>query len=146
MIIRSMNYHSDWDWVCEYLNMSLSDNTSGVVCEDNGKILAAMVCENWTLNSVMCHFIVADRRALRHKFHNECARYVFSIGDREKMIGIVPSDNDKALKLNAHFGFTELCRIGDAFEKGIDAVILELHRDNCPYWEGNNPLLRAVGE
>ena len=135
MIIRQMNYQGDWHWVCGYLNMSLSDNTTGLVAEDDGRILAAMVCENWTENSVQCHFIVEDKKALKHGFHYECARYVFSIGDREKMIGIVPSDNEKALKLDRHFGFEELVRIKDAFKKGTDAVIMELHRDNCPYWE-----------
>lgn len=135
MIIRAMNYGPDWDWVCEYLKMALSENTKGVVCEHEGELLAAMVCEGWTDNSVQTHIIVADKRALRHKFHHECARYVFTVADREKMIGIVPSDNEKALKLDKHFGFVELCRIKDAFEKGVDAVVMELHRDNCPYWE-----------
>ena len=137
MIIRALNINTDWHWVCAWLNMSLSDNTKGVVCEDNGRLLAAMVCDNWTENSVQCHIVVQDKAALKHRFHYQCADYVFTQADREKMIGIVPSDNDKALKFDKHLGFEELVRIKDGFKKGVDTVILELHRDNCPYWEKN---------
>lgn len=137
MIIRQMVKVSDWDWICSFLNMSWSDNTTGIVAVDEttGDLMAAMVCENWTENSVQCHFIMQDKRAFRGGFHNECCRYVFTIGDREKMIGIIPSDNEKALKLDKHFGFTEVATIKDAFKKGVDAVIMEMHRDNCPYWD-----------
>ena len=136
MIIRQMNKGLDWDFVQEYLPLNWTDNTSGIVAEHDGKLCAAMICEDWTPTSVQCHFIMQDKRAFRHKFHHECARYVFSIGDRLKMIGIVPSTNEAALKLDKHFGFTEVARITDAMDVGVDAVILELPRENCPYWEG----------
>ena len=143
MIIRQLIKLTDWDWICSYLDMSWSDNTTGIVAQDESGLLAAMVCENWTENSVQCHFIMQNKKAFRNKFHYECCRYVFTLGDREKMIGIVPSDNEKALKLDKHFGFTEVATIKDAFSKGVDAVIMELHRDSCPYWE--KPKIAANG-
>lgn len=127
----------DWPYVVENIDLAWAENTSGVVAfnAEDGTVCAAMVCQSWTENSVQCHFMVTHKAALRHKFHNECARYVFSIGGREKMIGIIPSDNEKALKLDKRFGFTDVGVIKDAYSRGVDAVIMELHRDNCPYWD-----------
>ena len=137
MIIRNLNKGTDWDWIREYLPLAWTDNTTGIVAmDDDYSLCAAMVCENWTPTSVECHFIMQNRKAFRHKFHHECARYVFSIGDRLKMIGIVPSDNEAALKLDRHFGFKEVVRLKDVINHGVDAVILELNREDCPYWEG----------
>ena len=135
-MIRNLNKGTDWDWIQEHIPLSWTDNTSGIVyMDDDYSLCAAMICENWTPTSVECHFIMQNRKAFRNRFHYECARYVFSMGDRLKMIGIVPSNNEAALKLDRHFGFTEVARIEDAINHGVDAVILELHRDNCPYWE-----------
>lgn len=134
MIIRAMTQF-DWPEISDCLKVVLMENTKGMVCEHEGQLLAAMVCDSWTENSVQCHIMVMDRRALRHGFHKECANYVFTQADRKKMIGIVPSDNEKALKLDKHFGFEELCRIEDAFSDGVDAVVMELKRENCPYWQ-----------
>lgn len=135
---RQLNYRRDWPWVLQQLPLAWTDNSTGVVAFDDadGSLIAAMVCESWTKNSVQCHFMVTHIAAFRHGFPDECARYVFTIGDREKMIGIVPSNNKKALKVNKHFGFTEVATIDDAYWKGCHAVIMEMHRDDCKYWYG----------
>jgi len=138
VVFRALDTDKDWPWVQKHLQLALTDNTSGVVAvnADTQELVGAMVCESWTVTSVQCHFIVEHRAALRHNFHRECARYVFTTGDRLKMIGIVPSNNMAALKINKKFGFTPVGVIEDAFEVGEHAVILEMHRDNCNYWEG----------
>jgi hypothetical protein len=135
---RALDTSRDWDYVKRLVPIALTEYTSGIVAVDLEAMepVAAMVCETWTPLSVQCHFMVTNRAAFRAKFQNECARYVFTLGMREKMIGIVPSSNDAALKLNKHFGFTEVARIKDTYTHGEDAVIMEMHRDDCKYWDG----------
>jgi len=133
MIIRALHIPTDWDWVKEHIPLALSETTKGVVCEHEGKLLAATICEKWTDTSVQAHIICQDMRALKHGFHNECFNYIFNQCGREKIIGTVPSDNKKALKINKHLGCKEIFRIEDAFSKGVDAVVFELHRNDCIY-------------
>lgn len=135
---RALDTNGDWPFVLQHIQMVRSENTSGVVAvnADTQEILGAMICEGWTPTSAQCHFIIAHRAALRHGFHWECARYVFTTGNRLKMVGIVPSSNIKALRLNKKFGFTPVGVIEDAFDVGEHAVVLEMHRDDCNYWAG----------
>ena len=135
---RLLKGQEDWEWVNSILPLDLTTSTTGLMCYEIGtqRRLAAMVCESWTENSCQCHLIVDHIAALRHGFLQACADYVFTTGERKKMIGIVPSKKYKALRLNKRLGFKEVGRIADAFEDGNDAVILEVHRDDCTVWSG----------
>ena len=135
---RGLSGEDDWSWVNARLPLDLSSSTTGLVAYNKAddERLAIMVCESWTSNSVQCHIIIQHRAAIRRGFLNECARYVFTLTDRKMMIGIVPSNKTAALKLNKRLGFTHVGTIPNAFEDGNDAVILQLLRENCPYWEG----------
>lgn len=127
----------DWPYVVDRLEMAWAEGTTGVVAFDvaTGDICGVMVCQAWTKNSCESHIVIENKAALKHGFHNECANYVFTQAGREKMIGIIPSNNEKALRLDRKFGFTDVGVIKDGFEQGVDIVIMELHRDNCPYWD-----------
>ena len=46
---------------------------------------------------------------------------------------MVPGDNEKALKFNEHLGFTIKMRLEDAWDDGVDYVVMELKKENCPY-------------
>ena len=131
-----LHFVRDWDWVSEHLPLNRSEGNTGLIAynADTGERLAAMINEDWTPTSVTCHFIVTNPVALRHKFHTRCADYVFNDCGRIKMYGAIKSTNHKAIKLDKHFGFVEVARLRDAYDIGVDSVIMELHRDNCPYW------------
>ena len=84
---------------------------------------------------------------MREGIHSAAASYVFTQAGRLKMLGYVPADNEKALKLNKHLGFTELVRIEDGYKLGVDYVLMELKRENCPYWrleDGKEERARAA--
>lgn len=144
VIFRPLNIGTDWGWIREYLPLQRCEGSSGVVAYDgrSDKILAATVMEGWTATSVVTHIIVANSAALRHGFLQACFNYVFTHADRIKMYGHIRSDNDKCLKLTRRIGFKEVTRLTDAYEIGVDDVIMELHRDNCPYWV--RPEIRSV--
>ena len=131
---RRMDCAIDWAWINEALPILHVEDTTGIVAVDvDDKPLAACVMDNWTANSVQCHLLILDSTVLRHGFLETCFDYIFNINGRKVVYGLVPGDNEKALKLNDHLGFTEKCRFEGAFEDGVDYVILELKRENCKY-------------
>lgn len=116
------------------LGIVLTEHTRGFVVEDrHGSVMAAVVFEHWTKTCVTVHWALFNPLALRHGLLEEIARYAFVEGDRIKIVSPVPSDNEKALRLNRKLGFTEVARVKDMFDHGVDAVIVELHRDDCKY-------------
>ena len=133
---RFMDGTRDWGWICEQVRILRVEDTTGIVAvnSDTGELLAACVMDNWTCSSVQCHLTITDMMAVRHGFIQKITDYVFTEQDKKFMYGLVPSNNEKALKLNKHFGFTEKTRLHGTFGEGLDYVILELNRENCPYW------------
>lgn len=133
---RPINMQFDWGWIYSHIPLNRMEHSNGIIAYnvDTNQPIAAMICENWSKTSVECHFIVANRAALRHKFHEECANFVFTTAGKLKMFGRVPEDNTAARKLNKHFGFKELITLKDAFDVGDNVVIMELNREDCPYW------------
>jgi len=49
------------------------------------------------------------------------------------LIGITESSHKKALRLNAHMGFTEIYRIKDCYAPGVDQIILQMKKEDCKY-------------
>ena len=133
---RFMDGTLDWGWICGQVRLLRVEDTSGIVAVnvDTGELLAACVMDNWTCSSVQCHITIANPLAVRHGFIRRITDYVFTERDKKYIYGLVPSNNKKALKLNKHLGFTEKTRLHGTFGEGLDYVILELKRENCPYW------------
>lgn len=125
-----------WDELTRTLPLVRQEDTRGIasVDPDTGELWGAVVCEDWTVTAVSCHIVILKSRAFRDGLHRELPEYVFNQAGRIKIMGLVPADNDKALKLNKHFGFKELFRIEEGYDWGIDYVVMELRREDCPYW------------
>lgn len=133
---RFMDGTIDWGWICDQVRILRVEDTSGIVAVNTatGELLAACVMDNWTTTSVQCHLTIPNTMAIRHGFIKKITDYVFNERGKKFIYGLVPSNNEKALKLNKHFGFTEKTRLHGTFGEGLDYVILELKRENCPYW------------
>lgn len=132
---RFMDGATDWGWIRKHVEVLRVEDTSGIVAVDSntGELLAACVLDNWTPNSVQCHLVIANPLVFKHGYAERVYGYVFNEKDISKMIGTVPSNNTKAIKLNKHFGFTELVCIADVFREGVGCVLMELKRENCKY-------------
>ncbi len=127
----------DFDAARLVMPLILKEDIKGVasVDPDTGEFWGAVVCEDWTVTSVCCHIVLEHPfRALRDGIINEVAEYVFNQDGRIKIIGTVPGDNDAAVKLNKKIGFKEIFRIEEGYDWGIDYIIMELKREDCPYW------------
>ena len=125
----------DWGWVNDQVPLLQVEDTNGIVCTDGGTgdRAAAMVLDNVTPTTVQVHFMVKDLSALRHGFHRDCFDLVFNHLGKRTMYGLVPANNEKAIKLNKHMGFTIKCVMEEAFSAGIDYLLMELKRENCKY-------------
>jgi ribosomal protein S18 acetylase RimI-like enzyme len=125
-----------WDEICQIMPLVRQEDTRGIASIDpeSGELWGAVVCEDWTVTTVSCHIVINKPRAFRDGLHTELTDYVFNQAGRIKIMGLVPADNDRALKLNRHLGFSELFRIEDGYDWGIDYVVMELKKEDCPYW------------
>lgn len=122
----------DWPWVEKTLHCHLVEDTTGIVAIDaEGDYAGVVVMDGWTPSSVFVHIAVLNPMVLRHGFLSKAADAIFSHAGRELVLGMVPSNNEKALAFNKKIGFTELFRIKNGFDYGVDYVILEMRRDDC---------------
>lgn len=114
---------------------AFASDATGIVAISEGVAVGLAICENWTATSVSVHLAVFKPMLLRHGFFEEIANFVFGTAGREQMIGFVPSDNVKALKLNENIGFKRIGLIPDGFDSGIDTVIMALKSGDCRFFD-----------
>lgn len=133
----ALDLSHDWGWVHDHIGLVRTEDTRAILARDvdTHERHGAVIMQNWSRTSCRAHMIIVNPMVLRHGFLEEAFAYIFTYLDRVKVFGHVRSDNMKALKLNKHIGFTEVARLTDAYEPFVDDVIVELHRDDCRFWE-----------
>ena len=120
-----------WAWMKERAHVIACEDSTGIVAyDDDGMIVAGVVADQWTTDSCQVHIAIEDPMVLRHGFLEEVANYLFNVCGRKRIFGLVPANNEKALKLDLHMGFEEVVTIPDGFSDGIDYKILRMTRDN----------------
>ena len=124
----------------QYVPYSPTFDTTGFIAfnDETGESLAVFVAQDWSPTSVQVHQAILNPMVLRHEFFEECANYIFTKAGRLKMYGLVPSNNEKAISVNEKIGFKEVARLEDACDIGVDYIVMELKREDCPYWKPVN--------
>jgi len=89
--------------------------------------------DNWTNNSVQMHLLVKSPLVLKYGFIEAAYDLVFNEIGVEYVYGMVPGDNERAVKLNEHMGFTEKIRLENGWAEGCDYIVMELKKENCRY-------------
>ncbi len=123
------------EYMADNAKPCVTEDSRGITALKDGEPVAVCIMDNWSHNSCMMHIWIGNPMVLRHGFAEEVFGFVFSNG-REKVIGITPSDNQKALKFNAHIGFQEIGRIKDGYKVGVDFVLTELNKSECRFING----------
>jgi RimJ/RimL family protein N-acetyltransferase len=123
----------DWGWCNLQVGIKRCEDTDGIMAIDldTNTTVGACIMDNWTANSVQCHFMLTTPLVLKHGFLDLCFDFMFNIMGVSRVYGMVPANNDKAVKFNTHIGFTEKARMDEAFEKGVDYLLMELKQENC---------------
>lgn len=118
----------------KYLPILYVEDTEGIVAiNDEGELLAAVVYDNYTRQSVQCHHLIRSPMVLRHGWLDLIHHYAFVRLGVKSLYGLVPGNNDKAIRMNKRMGFTEKCRMEEAFSPGVDYVVMELKAENRRY-------------
>jgi len=123
-----------WRQIVAVSPLNLCEDTRAVVAVDGDEVVGAVVCDSWTTTACQAHIVIMKKSALKAGLINEVADYVFNQCGRIKIYGTVPADNEAALKLDKHIGFKEVARLEDAYDWDIDYVLMELKKEDCPYW------------
>ena len=133
---RNFDGPSDWGVVQKYMPLKRVDDTGGIVAVDKetNETVGIVVMDSWTATSVQIHQIIINPMVLRHGFFEEVAEYVFNHAGRELMIGLVPSNNAKALQMNGKIGFETAAVIPDGVDTGVDIVIMTMRKEQCKFW------------
>ena len=131
--------------VREKMDYALTESTRGIVAynAESAETLAIFLAEGWTETSASVHQVILNSMVIRHGWFEEIASFMFTVAERKKLFTIVPDNHVKAIKLNGKLGFTQVARLQEAYAVGVDYLLLELKRENCPYW--GQPALRKVG-
>ena len=68
VIYRSFNGAEDWTWVNKQVGIQRVEDTGGIMASKNGETLGACIMDNWTANSVQCHFMLKHPMVLKYGF------------------------------------------------------------------------------
>ena len=119
-------------WICAKTGAQYIPNEEqyiGLLAED-GKILAVTAFSDYNGASIRMHVAIEGR--LTREYIRFCYDYPFNQLGVKKLIGLVDSNNKKALKFDLHSGWVEEAVIKDAAPNG-NVHILTMTREQCRF-------------
>lgn len=114
----------DLKWFQHEVGCHLTENSNGIIAEEDDRILAMVVLDDWTPKSAHIHFYEADVRALPLLW-KELMWYI-SLHGRNLLCAVTPETRELSLRLQRAMGFKETYRVKDGWDSGIDLVLTEL--------------------
>lgn len=144
--IRPFYFDRDWQYIHNLTSAIATADTCGVVAEDEvGDPIGMVVFDSLTPNSAQAHIAMTNSfKAIRAGLLNAAFEFVFRVLDKGVLFGLVPECNAVALRFDKHMGFKEVQRLNDAYDVGIDYVVLEMRREACR-WLAGEPLRTTEG-
>lgn len=116
-------------WVCERTGGVFEEKTSTAIGWIRGdELVSGVVYDMHNGRSICMH--VATLGPMTRGFIRTAFDYPFNQLGLSKVIGLVDSTNEKALKLDKHLGFVQEACIKDAAKDG-DLLILTMTRQQC---------------
>lgn len=134
MNFGQMTTGQEWEWFQSRTKTILCADMKGMVAYNEDRTLvAACVADSFGPDNCNVHMAIDNPMVLRNGFLSLIADWLFIQNNRKRIFGLVPSNNDKALKLNQHIGWREVNRIEDGVAEGIDYIIMRMDRDECTW-------------
>lgn len=119
-------------WVCERTGGTFEPNTSTAIgWEEDGELRAGVLYDQYNGRSICMH-VASDgsRRWMTREYLGVCFDYPFHQLGVNRIIGLVDSTNQQALRFDLALGFKIECEIEDAGKTG-SLVILSMSKDSC---------------
>lgn len=121
-------------WVCERTGGTYDHSCSAAIgWEQDGELVAGTLYDQYNRQSICMH--VAAEKPVTKTFVKTCFDYPFNQLGVKKVIGLVDSTNESALRFDSHLGFVEEARIKDAGKYG-DLILLTMSRQQCRWIQG----------
>jgi RimJ/RimL family protein N-acetyltransferase len=120
-------------WAKNRTHAIICEDTQGIMAYDDEKFVACAIFDSFTVDACNVHWAITNPFVLRRGFLPAICDYLFNIRGRERIFGLVPSDNQKALRLDTHIGMREVARIPDAFSKGVDYIVMRMDKSDCQW-------------
>ena len=114
----------------------LCEDSFGIVAKDEeGEIQAMCMADTFSVDACCVHLAIDNPYVLKYGFFQEVAQLLFIQKKRERLFGLVPDNNEKAIKLDKHIGFKEVTRIPDALMDGIGYIVMRMDKNDCRWLE-----------
>jgi RimJ/RimL family protein N-acetyltransferase len=117
--------------LCEKIGLAPSPHIRciGSISED-GKILKGVVgFDGYNGASVMMH-VYGEGNWISRDLLRTCFDYAFNHLNCNMVLGLVPSGNKSAVRLNKHLGFKVLMDVADAHPDG-SLILMSMRREDC---------------
>jgi hypothetical protein len=128
---KPLDQQAEWDFFKERTHVIQCEDSQGIVAFDERGIQAVAVFDTWTVDSCSVHYCIPNPMVLRRGFFREVGDYLFNRCNRTHIFGLVPSNNEKALKFDRHIGMHDVAVIPDAVRKGVDYVVMRMNKEDC---------------
>jgi len=133
---KALDTGQEWAWLQLKAGVIACQDSQGIVAyDDTGAIAAICAADSFTTDACQVHFAIDRPIVIKYGFLHEIARHLFIACNRDRIFGLVPANNAKALKLDTHIGFREVARVPDGYAKGVDYIVLRMDRDTSPWLE-----------
>ena len=121
---------AEWQWIWDRAKPLQCKDSQGIVAYDERGIQAVCVADSFTVDACSVHFAIDSPFVIRAGFFNEVARHLFITCGRNRIFGLLPANNAKAIKLDLHMGFREVARIPDAYAEGVDYIVVRMDKSD----------------
>jgi hypothetical protein len=133
---KQMDTRAEWEWFKERTHVILQEDTTAIVALDEQGIAGVVAFDTFTLRSCNVHMAVERSSCIRAGLFTEVAVYGFHTCSKDRFFGLVPSNNEKALKLNQNIGFTIVTEVPDALDDGVGYTVMRLDKADCRFLPG----------
>lgn len=130
---KPLTTSQEWDWFKERTHVIACEDTQGIVAHRGADILAVAVFDSFTVDGCSVHFAIENPMVIRRGFLSEIAYHAYVVLDRSRLFGLVPDNNERAIKLDRHIGFKEIARVPRAISKDVGYIVMELEKKDCRF-------------
>lgn len=119
-------------WLCDRTGGTYTGEGQYIGLVEGGNILAVVGFEDYNHASIRMHVAAEGKRWMTREYLRFCFWYPFKQLKVKKIIGLVSSNNEQALRFDKHLGFIEEAIIKDAAPDG-DLFILTMTEKQCRF-------------
>lgn len=121
----------DFAWLIKRTQCALTFNARGIkAVDDAGRIHGMVAYDGWTPNAVSAH-MATDNPAAWRSLIGPAFSYPFEECGRTLLLVCVNSDNARSVQLVRRFGFRQVHAVKNGWERGVDLLFFQMHRDEC---------------